>query len=132
MKSEQEMRYELYSDIYENPDSMLSFLETFRNYKDTDSYEYKCLEKIYNEIPPDLIKGVEDRDEECLKFMFFEKLSKRAALDMLSLGRYDRKTLEIMVNLDVDDYQLITHKIADMVKTVQKISIQNSKNTIPE
>jgi hypothetical protein len=135
--TEYELRHILWGDIKYDRSSLIAFMERYFKVKNSkeykDSHELRWLEKIKSELNEEWVQKVLDGDDETCRRMFYEKVAREASLDMMTEGKFSRRTISILSSMSVSEYQLIVQRTQELVESVQSIQVQQSglKENVP-
>lgn len=91
--------------------------------------ELSILYYILESYDIDRIHGLLNNDEKICRIALLEKWSKIAAIEILLTERLSEKTYTTISNLPINDYQLLTKRIEELIKLGRGFTSQSDNFT---
>ena len=76
-------------------------------------YDKVKLEKLHN------------GDEETVRMSIIEKYSRIGSVELLINGVYTKETYTTITNLPIEDFQLVTKRVQELIKIAQSVTTQD-------
>lgn len=120
----------IYHDRLTNVKTLQCFLlqiQTLQSKEMTTFNETKELEfllELLNDIDDSDIDDLVNQDEDDLKDAFIENLARQSALESLTLGRLNFKTLDTACRLSPNDFILCAKRTQDLMNSIQSLVVK--------
>lgn len=127
--SEYEERHVKWVSIGYDKKKLLELLYELKFLKEQDIPNEKritLLEQILNDNDIEHLHKLLINDTDTARFALIEKYARKAAMEMLVRGKYTIKTLNVITQLPLPDYQLTVKRIQEIMNLVSDITTQIS------
>lgn len=107
----------------------IKWLKFFSFLSNSAKEELNILYYILESYDVDRIKGLLNNDEKICRIALLEKWSKKAAIEILLTERLSENTYTTISNLPINDYQLLTKRVEELIKLGRGFTTQSDNFT---
>jgi hypothetical protein len=98
------------------------FLSIFSS-KFKDQYrKLKVIRGMYDMVK---LEKLHNGDEETIRMSIIEKYSRIGSVELLINGVYTKETYTTITNLPIEDFQLVTKRVQELIKIAQSVTTQD-------
>ena len=98
------------------------FLSVFSS-KFKDRYrKLKVIHGMYDKVK---LEKLHNGDEETIRMSVIEKYSRIGSVELLINGVYTKETYTTITNLPIEDFQLVTKRVQELIKIAQSVTTQD-------
>tara|TARA_B110000444_G_scaffold260969_1_gene310225 strand:- start:236 stop:661 length:426 start_codon:yes stop_codon:yes gene_type:complete len=98
------------------------FLSIFSS-KFKDQYrKLKVIHGMYDKVK---LEKLHNGDEETIRMSIIEKYSRIGSVELLINGVYTKETYTTITNLPIEDFQLVTKRVQELIKIAQSVTTQD-------
>lgn len=98
----------------------LKFLFFIKRYRE----ELSILEDILKSYDSEKLKNLLLNDEQTSRMAIIEKWSKIGAIEILTNDRFTKETYDVISNLPLRDYQIVTKRIEELINVARNVTTQ--------
>jgi hypothetical protein len=129
-KSKWELDNIIWSDRMTNPDTLRNFLKRIQELSklktpcEEEKSELVALTELAQELNEDECIDLLSNNDEVAQQNFIETIARRSALEVLTMGRSQYETMNLMCKLSPSDFILASKRTQEIINSVTELVIQ--------
>ena len=131
MRSLYELLYIEWSGIDYNREKLNRFILNLKVYRFLSVFsskfkdQYRKLKVIHGMYDKVKLEKLHNGDEETVRMSTIEKYSRIGSVELLINGVYTKETYTTITNLPIEDFQLVTKRVQELIKIAQSVTTQD-------
>ena len=131
MRSLYELLYIKWSGIDYDREKLNSFILNLKVYRILSIFsskfkdQYRKLKVIHGMYDMVKLEKLHNGDEETIRMSIIEKYSRIGSVELLINGVYTKETYTTITNLPIEDFQLVTKRVQELIKIAQSVTTQD-------
>jgi hypothetical protein len=131
MRSLYELLYIKWSGIDYDRDKLNRFILNLKVYRFLSVFsskfkdQYRKLKVIHGMYDKVKLEKLHNGDEETVRMSIIEKYSRIGSVELLINGVYTKETYTTITNLPIEDFQLVTKRVQELIKIAQSVTTQD-------
>lgn len=131
MRSLYELLYIKWSGIDYNREKLNRFILNLKVYRFLSVFsskfkdQYRKLKVIHGMYDKVKLEKLHNGDEETVRMSIIEKYSRIGSVELLINGVYTKETYTTITNLPIEDFQLVTKRVQELIKIAQSVTTQD-------
>ena len=131
MRSLYELLYIKWSGIDYDRDKLNRFILNLKVYRFLSVFSskfkdrYRKLKVIHGMYDKVKLEKLHNGDEETIRMSVIEKYSRIGSVELLINGVYTKETYTTITNLPIEDFQLVTKRVQELIKIAQSVTTQD-------
>lgn len=131
MRSLYELLYIKWSGIDYDRDKLNRFILNLKVYRFLSVFsskfkdQYRKLKVIHGMYDKVKLEKLHNGDEETIRMSIIEKYSRIGSVELLINGVYTKETYTTITNLPIEDFQLVTKRVQELIKIAQSVTTQD-------
>jgi hypothetical protein len=131
MRSLYELLYIKWSGIDYDRDKLNRFILNLKVYRFLSVFsskfkdQYRKLKVIHGMYDKVKLEKLHNGDEETIRMSVIEKYSRIGSVELLINGVYTKETYTTITNLPIEDFQLVTKRVQELIKIAQSVTTQD-------
>ena len=131
MRSLYELLYIKWSGIDYDRDKLNRFILNLKVYRFLSVFsskfkdQYRKLKVIHGMYDKVKLEKLYNGDEETIRMSVIEKYSRIGSVELLINGVYTKETYTTITNLPIEDFQLVTKRVQELIKIAQSVTTQD-------
>jgi len=131
MRSLYELLYIKWSGIDYDREKLNRFILNLKVYRILSIFsskfkdQYRKLKVIHGMYDMVKLEKLHNRDEETIRMSIIEKYSRIGSVELLINGVYTKETYTTITNLPIEDFQLVTKRVQELIKIAQSVTTQD-------
>ena len=131
MRSLYELLYIKWSGIDYDRDKLNRFILNLKVYRFLSVFSskfkdrYRKLKVIHGMYDMVKLEKLHNGDEETIRMSIIEKYSRIGSVELLINGVYTKETYTTITNLPIEDFQLVTKRVQELIKIAQSVTTQD-------
>jgi hypothetical protein len=131
MRSLYELLYIKWSGIDYDSDKLNRFILNLKVYRFLSVFsskfkdQYRKLKVIHGMYDKVKLEKLHNGDEETIRMSVIEKYSRIGSVELLINGVYTKETYTTITNLPIEDFQLVTKRVQELIKIAQSVTTQD-------
>ena len=131
MRSLYELLYIKWSGIDYDREKLNRFILNLKVYRFLSVFsskfkdQYRKLKVIHGMYDKVKLEKLHNGDEETIRMSIIEKYSRIGSVELLINGVYTKETYTIITNLPIEDFQLVTKRVQELIKIAQSVTTQD-------
>ena len=131
MRSLYELLYIKWSGIDYDRDKLNRFILNLKVYRFLSVFsskfkdQYRKLKVIHGMYDMVKLEKLHNGDEETVRMSIIEKYSRIGSVELLINGVYTKETYTTITNLPIEDFQLVTKRVQELIKIAQSVTTQD-------
>jgi hypothetical protein len=131
MRSLYELLYIKWSGIDYDRDKLNRFILNLKVYRFLSVFsskfkdQYRKLKVIHGMYDKVKLEKLHNGDEETVRMSTIEKYSRIGSVELLINGVYTKETYTTITNLPIEDFQLVTKRVQELIKIAQSVTTQD-------
>jgi hypothetical protein len=131
MRSLYELLYIEWSGIDYNREKLNRFILNLKVYRFLSVFsskfkdQYRKLKVIHGMYDKVKLEKLHNGDEETVRMSIIEKYSRIGSVELLINGVYTKETYTTITNLPIEDFQLVTKRVQELIKIAQSVTTQD-------
>ena len=131
MRSLYELLYIKWSGIDYDRDKLNRFILNLKVYRFLSIFsskfkdQYRKLKVIHGMYDKVKLEKLHNGDEETIRMSVIEKYSRIGSVELLINGVYTKETYTTITNLPIEDFQLVTKRVQELIKIAQSVTTQD-------
>ena len=131
MRSLYELLYIKWSGIDYDREKLNRFILNLKVYRILSIFsskfkdQYRKLKVIHGMYDMVKLEKLHNGDEETIRMSIIEKYSRIGSVELLINGVYTKETYTTITNLPIEDFQLVTKRVQELIKIAQSVTTQD-------
>jgi len=131
MRSLYELLYIKWSGIDYDREKLNRFILNLKVYRFLSIFsskfkdQYRKLKAIHGMYDKVKLEKLHNGDEETIRMSIIEKYSRIGSVELLINGVYTKETYTTITNLPIEDFQLVTKRVQELIKIAQSVTTQD-------
>jgi len=131
MRSLYELLYLKWSGIDYDREKLNRFILNLKVYRFLSVFsskfkdQYRKLKVIHGMYDKVKLEKLHNGDEETIRVSVIEKYSRIGSVELLINGVYTKETYTTITNLPIEDFQLVTKRVQELIKIAQSVTTQD-------
>tara|TARA_B110000093_G_C12847259_1_gene357774 strand:- start:447 stop:872 length:426 start_codon:yes stop_codon:yes gene_type:complete len=131
MRSLYELLYIKWSGIDYDREKLNRFILNLKVYRFLSVFsskfkdQYRKLKVIHGMYDKVKLEKLHNGDEETIRMSVIEKYSRIGSVELLINGVYTKETYTTITNLPIEDFQLVTKRVQELIKIAQSVTTQD-------
>ena len=131
MRSLYELLYLKWSGIDYDREKLNRFILNLKVYRFLSIFsskfkdQYRKLKVIHGMYDKVKLEKLHNGDEETIRMSIIEKYSRIGSVELLINGVYTKETYTTITNLPIEDFQLVTKRVQELIKIAQSVTTQD-------
>ncbi|MDA9029829.1 hypothetical protein N9H59_01830 [Flavobacteriaceae bacterium] len=131
MRSLYELLYIKWSGIDYDREKLNRFILNLKVYRFLSIFsskfkdQYRKLKVIHGMYDKVKLEKLHNGDEETIRMSIIEKYSRIGSVELLINGVYTNETYTTITNLPIEDFQLVTKRVQELIKIAQSVTTQD-------
>ena len=131
MRSLYELLYLKWSGIDYDREKLNRFILNLKVYRFLSVFsskfkdQYRKLKVIHGMYDKVKLEKLHNGDEETIRMSVIEKYSRIGSVELLINGVYTKETYTTITNLPIEDFQLVTKRVQELIKIAQSVTTQD-------
>ena len=131
MRSLYELLYLKWSGIDYDREKLNRFILNLKVYRFLSIFsskfkdQYRKLKVIHGMYDKVKLEKLHNGDEETIRMSVIEKYSRIGSVELLINGVYTKETYTTITNLPIEDFQLVTKRVQELIKIAQSVTTQD-------
>lgn len=131
MRSLYELLYIKWSGIDYDREKLNRFILNLKVYRFLSIFsskfkdQYRKLKVIHGMYDKVKLEKLHNGDEETIRMSVIEKYSRIGSVELLINGVYTKETYTTITNLPIEDFQLVTKRVQELIKIAQSVTTQD-------
>jgi len=131
MRSLYELLYIKWSGIDYDREKLNRFILNLKVYRFLSVFsskfkdQYRKLKVIHGMYDKVKLEKLHNGDEETVRMSIIEKYSRIGSVELLINGVYTKETYTTITNLPIEDFQLVTKRVQELIKIAQSVTTQD-------
>ena len=131
MRSLYELLYIKWSGIDYDREKLNRFILNLKVYRFLSVFsskfknQYRKLKVIHGMYDKVKLEKLHNGDEETIRMSIIEKYSRIGSVELLINGVYTKETYTTITNLPIEDFQLVTKRVQELIKIAQSVTTQD-------
>ena len=131
MRSLYELLYIKWSGIDYDREKLNRFILNLKVYRFLSVFsskfkdQYRKLKVIHGMYDKVKLEKLHNGDEETIRMSIIEKYLRIGSVELLIDGVYTKETYTTITNLPIEDFQLVTKRVQELIKIAQSVTTQD-------